>query len=99
MSNVRTFVYKFQPSKESPDEKDMQTDDECTEVKSDTEKTEEVTDNRKEYELQKLPSLDEDSKVAEAANVPLPDDDEEKEKVECEETPGMSFLFCNIFTL
>ncbi|XP_075978713.1 trimethylguanosine synthase 1 [Anticarsia gemmatalis] len=75
-----------QPAKESQEDRDMQTDDDCTEVKSDTEKVDDVTDsNKKEYELQKLPSLDEDSKVN-PADVPLPDD-EEKEKSESDEPP------------
>lgn len=78
----------YQQTKDSQEDKDMQTDEDCTEVKSDTEKVDIPIDNTRT-------SLDEDSsKLAQAAAVPLPCDaedsnDDEKKLDESAENSGM----------
>lgn len=80
----------------------MQTDDDCIDVKSDTERAEGIPAGtpRTNHVMSQDTSLDDESiKLAEAAAVPLPcdaedsNDDENKEaKIEEVETAGM-FLF------
>ncbi|CAH0584083.1 unnamed protein product [Chrysodeixis includens] len=67
--------YTMDQTKDSQEEKDMQTDEDCTEVKSDTEKADIPIDNTR-TSLSKEASLEEDIKLAEAAAVPLPCDAE-----------------------
>ncbi|XP_021184155.3 trimethylguanosine synthase [Helicoverpa armigera] len=76
-------------TKESPDE--MQTDDDCNDVKSDTERAEDAplgTPRSRKNQVSKDASMEEDSvKLAEAAAIPLPGDaedsnDEDNEKKE-----------------
>ncbi|CAB3259622.1 unnamed protein product [Arctia plantaginis] len=77
-------------AKDSQDERDMQTDDDCNEAISEVDKGGDTTNAvYNETELTKARPLDEceNSMVAEAANMPLPDDDDEKETEDYEDKP------------
>lgn len=66
----------------------MQTDDDCTDMKSDMKKIEDssIDTPRPRYEMTMEPSLDDDSsKLAEAAAVPLPGDAEDSDEQEIKE--------------
>lgn len=79
-----------QPPKEFHNEHEMQTDDDCNEVKLDTDKVEDSADAiENDYVFINLPMSDEDDKLAEAASVSLPDEygeDDKEKSVELEKS-------------
>lgn len=106
MHLIHPLFYSTQ-YKDSQDEREMQTDDDCMEVKSDTERAQYTPSGtpRTHHVMSQDTSLEDDSsKLAEAASVPLPCDaedaiDDENTEVKVEElgdTAGIVVLTKNI---